>query len=81
MNASRVAPVLDGASPLRALRVAHGLSLGEAGKRAALDPAHLSRVERGLAGVSVDALVRLARVYGLADLAKLLAPYARDGRS
>jgi transcriptional regulator with XRE-family HTH domain len=60
------------------VRQAHGLSLAQAAARARLDPAHLSRAERGIAGLSVSALARLARVYGLADLARLLEPYARE---
>ena len=62
--------------PLRAVRVAQGLTLREAAHRARIDPAHLSRVERGEKQLSVDALARLAAVLGLRDLSRLLAPYA-----
>ena len=64
--------------PLRAVREAQGLGLREAARRAGLDPAHLSRVERGEAKLSVDALARLATVLDLRELAKLLAPYTED---
>jgi len=57
------------------VRIAHGLSLRETARRAAIDPAHLSRVERGERRLSVEALARLAEVLGLTELAKLLAPY------
>jgi len=61
--------------PLRAVRIAHGLSLRETARRAQINPAHLSRVERGQRQLSVEALARLAQVLGLHELAKLLAPY------
>lgn len=65
--------------PLRAVRVARGLGLNEVARLAGLDPGHLSRVERGQAHFSVEALTRLARVLGLDELAKLLAPYTNGG--
>ncbi len=65
-------------SPLRTVREAQGLGLRETARRASLDPGQLSRVERGLQGLSVDSLARLAGVIGLKDLAKLLGPYTRD---
>lgn len=37
-----------------------------------MDMSHLSKVERGVAGVSVDTLARLAAIYDLTDLAKQL---------
>lgn len=43
-----------------------------------MDQSHLSKVERGLAGLSVETLARLAKVYGLSDLARELAPFIRD---
>jgi transcriptional regulator with XRE-family HTH domain len=63
---------------LRAVREAQGLGLREAARRSGIDPAQLSRVERGESGLSVASLHALARVLGLRDLARLLAPYA-DG--
>jgi ribosome-binding protein aMBF1 (putative translation factor) len=60
---------------LRAVRLARGMSLAETARRAGMDPAHLSRVERGERQPSVDALARLAVALGLDELAKLLAPY------
>ncbi len=61
--------------PLRAVRIAHGLTLRETARRARIDPAHLSRVERGEKQLSVEALGRLAEVLVLPELARLLAPY------
>ena len=62
--------------PFRAARQAQGLSLERAAALAGLDKGHLSRVERGQAGLSIDALCRLAVVLELRDLARLLEPYA-----
>ncbi len=61
--------------PLRIVRQAQGLSLRKAADRAGLDPGHLSRVERGQGGLSLDSLARLASVLGLRDLERLLSPY------
>lgn len=47
-------------------------------RKAGIDPAHLSRVERGERQLSVDALYRLAVVLGLRELAQLLQPYLHD---
>lgn len=57
------------------MREAQGLGLRETARRAGLDPTHLSRVERGQAGLSVESLERLAHVLGLSDLARLLHPH------
>jgi transcriptional regulator with XRE-family HTH domain len=71
-------------SALRAARLARGLSLVETARRVPIDVSHLSRVERGERGLSVDALARLARVLGLTELTDALtdalAPYL-DRRS
>lgn len=63
---------------LRSVRVAQGLSLREAATRAGIDPAHLSKVERGQKNLSVQALHRLAGVLGLRDLERLLAPHVAE---
>ena len=47
-------------------------------RRAELDPGHLSRVERGEARLSLDSLVRLARVLELRELGQFLDPYAGE---
>jgi ribosome-binding protein aMBF1 (putative translation factor) len=60
---------------LRAVGIARGLSLEETARRAGMDPAHLSRVERGERQPSVDALARLAEALGLVEMARPLAPY------
>ena len=62
---------MDG-SKLRAVRESKGLTLVETAKPAGITPAHLSRVERGVRGLSVESLARLAGVLGLRDLEKLL---------
>ena len=67
--------------PLRAVRVAPGLSVRETARRACITPSHLSRVERGERQLSVDALARLPKVLGLGELSKLLAPYREEPRS
>jgi transcriptional regulator with XRE-family HTH domain len=51
--------------------------LREVARRAEIDPAHLSRVERGERALSVAALHRLAHVLGLRELERLIGPYAR----
>jgi transcriptional regulator with XRE-family HTH domain len=62
---------MDG-SRLRAVRELKGLTLTETAKRAGIAPAHLSRVERGMRGLSVESLARLAGVLGLHELEGLL---------
>jgi transcriptional regulator with XRE-family HTH domain len=64
--------------PLRAVREAQGLGLREAARLAEINPAHLSRVERGEAALSMDALLRLARVLGLRELDRQLSLYVRE---
>jgi hypothetical protein len=44
---------------------------------AQIDPAHLSRAERGQGALSIGALLRLARVLGLGELAYHLEQYDR----
>lgn len=65
--------------PLRALREQRGWSLRQAAALADMDLSHLSKIERGVAGVSVDALARLAAIYDLTDLATQLKPFVREG--
>ena len=60
--------------PFRDVRLARGLTLREVSRQTGIDPAHLSKVERGMAGLSVDRLSRLAGVLGLGDLSAALAP-------
>jgi transcriptional regulator with XRE-family HTH domain len=74
---ARSAPPQTRIPPLRAVREAQGLGLRYTATQAGIDPAHLSRVERGEKQLTVDALARLARVLGLRDLARLLRPYCR----
>lgn len=69
-------PSVHEQSPLRAAREARGLGLRETARLAEIDPTHLSKAERGIAGLSVASLARLAKVLRLkvklADLEKLL---------
>lgn len=56
------------ATPLtdwRAVRDTLGYGLREVAREAHIDPAHLSRIERGLATPSIEVVQRLARVLGL----------------
>ncbi len=62
---------MDG-SRLRAVRESKGLTLTETARRAGIVPAHLSRVERGRRGLSVESLTRLAGVLDLRELERLL---------
>ncbi|MFJ9538759.1 helix-turn-helix domain-containing protein [Streptomyces sp. NPDC101225] len=64
--------------PLRALRRNRGWTLGQAASLARMDASHLSKVERGVAGVSVDTLARLAAIYDLTDLGMRLKPFVQE---
>jgi transcriptional regulator with XRE-family HTH domain len=77
---TRSAPALTGPARLRAARQAQGWSLRDVSAPADIDPAHLSRVERGEKSLSVDSLYRLATVLGLRELAKQLEPYVSARR-
>ena len=59
-------------SRLRAERIRCGLTLREAARRAEIEPAHLSRVERGQASLSLSALVRVAHVLDMSVLSSEL---------
>ena len=63
--------------PLRGAREARGVSLRQLAKEAAIDPAQLSRIERGLVTPSVPVLRRLYIALGLRDQVRFLAPYDR----
>lgn len=80
MQSESAAELTRSVPPLRAVRIAHGLSVRETARRADITPSHLSRVERGERQLSVDALARLAKVLGLGELSKLLAPYREEPR-
>ncbi len=68
-------PAVKTVPPLRAVRIAQGKGLREVARRARIDAAQLSRVERGRGSLSVRALARLARELELRELTRLLAPY------
>lgn len=65
---------------LRAVREARRLSLRNTARAAGIDPAHLSRFERGSSGLSFNSLARLAAVLGLTELEQQLSPFARRSR-
>ena len=67
---------MDGTT-LKAVREARGLGLRDVAERAAVDQGQLSRVERGLSGLSVDSLARVAGVLGLEELERLLRPHLK----
>ena len=64
-------------SNLKAVREARGLGLRDVAERADIDQGQLSRVERGLSGLSVDSLARVAGVLGLDELERLLRPHLK----
>jgi transcriptional regulator with XRE-family HTH domain len=67
--------------PLRTVRKAQGLSLAQVAERSGVDIGHLSRIERGQAGLSIDTLARLAKALGLHELERMLEQYRRDDPS
>lgn len=69
---------VQGSALLKQAREARRLTVRGAAALAGIDPAHLSRVERGERQLSVEALQRLAQVIGLHDLAASLRPFAED---
>jgi transcriptional regulator with XRE-family HTH domain len=76
-----VATLIDSTStrstlpPLRAVRKAQGLSLARVSELSGVDIGHLSRIERGQAGLSIETLARLAKVLGLRELERMLEQY------
>jgi len=64
--------------PLRAVREARGKSLRSVARASGVDPARISKIERGLVVPTVRELLRLGRVLGLPELLTLLGPYDRE---
>ncbi|MEV5943682.1 helix-turn-helix transcriptional regulator [Streptomyces sp. NPDC051994] len=64
--------------PLRATRLAKGLTLRSVARQADIDPGLLSKVERGQRGLSIESLHRLALALEMSDLASSLAPYLHE---
>jgi transcriptional regulator with XRE-family HTH domain len=62
-------------SQLRTVREEQGRTLRATARAAGIDPAHLSRVERGQARLSFDAALRLARVLGLEECERVFARF------
>jgi transcriptional regulator with XRE-family HTH domain len=60
-------------SGLRVLRESQGFGLREASRLVGISSAHLSRVERGLGGLSTRTLLSLLRLYRVGPTAKALA--------
>jgi transcriptional regulator with XRE-family HTH domain len=75
-RAAIAAPDQSTPSALRDARRARGLSLGKVYRETGIDASQLSKVERGEAGLSIDALLRLAECLGLDDLTEALEPFA-----
>lgn len=66
-------------SRLRALREAHGLTLGQLAELAGLDKGQLSRVERGIEAPTPRVLARISAALGIRDLAAALDTLRRYG--
>ncbi|MGW0805971.1 helix-turn-helix domain-containing protein [Nonomuraea sp. NPDC002799] len=60
---------------LRAARTSKRMTLRQTATAAGIDPAHLSRVERGEKGLSLESLHRLAVVLELREIELLLRPF------
>ena len=56
--------IVNGASPIRAFRQYHGLTLQELSNRTNLSTGYLSEIERGRKAGSVSALARIAKALG-----------------
>jgi transcriptional regulator with XRE-family HTH domain len=69
---------VQGSTLLKQAREAKQMSLRSAAAKARIDPAHLSRVERGVGQLSVGSLQRLAQVVGLDELADDLRPFIAE---
>jgi transcriptional regulator with XRE-family HTH domain len=67
-------------NPIRAVRLAQGKRLRETARRIPMDPGQLSKIERGEAGLTLEALAGIARVLELRDLYRHLAPFVREDR-
>lgn len=74
-------PPIAEPSPLRAARRARGLTLDAASAQAGISKGQLSRFERGEAGLSINALYRLAQVLEVSELTKWLEPYTQERAS
>ena len=77
--ANTSAPAQSRQPPLRTIRESQGLTLRQVAEPAGLDIGHLSRIERGKAGLTIDALYRLAMVLQLRELRRMLEPYRNGG--
>ena len=66
---------MDRPSRLRVFREARGLSSRKAAELAGIDPAQLSRLERGQAGASLNTVLRVAQVLGLRRVREALEPF------
>jgi len=53
-------------SRLRALRQSHGISQAEVARRLGVDQSHISNVERGVRGLTIQQVVKLSRALGVA---------------
>jgi len=64
--------------PIRAIRQAQGLSQNQLAKRSGIPQGQLSMVERGKAGLSLEAFYRVTEEIGPRELSRLLKPYVVD---
>ena len=63
-------------SPLRTLRISQGFTLSQVASAVAIDPANLSRIERGHQIASLDVTERLVRFFsGQIDELQILYPH------
>lgn len=74
-------PEIGDPSPFRAARTARGLTLRSTAERAGISAGQLSRFERGVQGMSVAALYRLAVTLELSELAGWLKPHSQERAS
>jgi len=54
------------------------MTLQETADKAGIDVGQLSRIERGIGGLSIRSLRRLAKALQLSDLERRLAPFDND---
>jgi transcriptional regulator with XRE-family HTH domain len=64
---------------LRATREAQGKSLRQLARESEIDPANLSRIERGIQRPSVETLRRIGLALGLKNLVGTLDLFVEDG--
>jgi transcriptional regulator with XRE-family HTH domain len=71
---------LPSGARLRAIREGQGKGLRATAREAKIDPANLSRIERGLQRPSLEALVRIGRALGLRNLVDTIGLFVEEDR-